>query len=369
MKPEHQEFFAELREMVRDFGSAPTLAEMPRRRLEDKGIDGPTAAHVIEETHVPFNFAHLTFTTGSSAFQNIVGVTYAELPLKVEAALKALRMSKVSKGDKILFCYPPLVNVFTKKALEEIGVQWFFLERSSRDAFLTALYFEKPDVVMGESVFIRVALEDAVKLGVARWLPKIKSVMVAGAPMDTEMPGVTKEVLGADVFDLYGCQEFGWLTVNGVPLRDDLSLVPSALGEEYREVVVGGLPMGDSFPVTDASHMLSPEGKIITYRRKRTRPDYEVVVRETSLSSIDTLERAARTILRIKSRVVKVHPQVKLGSNRTVLWLKPSLEPIEAGERIVICGPEKTQCFDALTKAQIEYQENAVKDPAWIKRS
>lgn len=29
----------------------PTLAEMPRRTLSDKGIAGPTAAHVIEEIH------------------------------------------------------------------------------------------------------------------------------------------------------------------------------------------------------------------------------------------------------------------------------------------------------------------------------
>ena len=33
----------------------PTLAEMPRRTLSDKGIAGPTAAHVIEEIHTPLN--------------------------------------------------------------------------------------------------------------------------------------------------------------------------------------------------------------------------------------------------------------------------------------------------------------------------
>ena len=64
----------------------PTLAEMPRRTLSDKGIAGPTAAHVIEEIHTPLNLALVTFTTGSSAFQNIVGVTQNELLLRSAAA-------------------------------------------------------------------------------------------------------------------------------------------------------------------------------------------------------------------------------------------------------------------------------------------
>ncbi|HCL5072350.1 TPA: acyl carrier protein, partial [Salmonella enterica] len=63
----------------------PSLEEMPRRTLVEKGIAGPTAAHVIEEIHTPLNLALVTFTTGSSAFQNIVGVTYSELPLRVAA--------------------------------------------------------------------------------------------------------------------------------------------------------------------------------------------------------------------------------------------------------------------------------------------
>ena len=74
-----KDFLDNLSQMVEDFGGAPTIEEMPRRTLFDKGINGPTAAHVIEEVHVPFNLAYLTFTTGSSAFQNIVGVTHAEL--------------------------------------------------------------------------------------------------------------------------------------------------------------------------------------------------------------------------------------------------------------------------------------------------
>ena len=68
----------------------PTLTEMPRRTLSDKGIAGPTAAHVIEEIHTPLNLALVTFTTGSSAFQNIVGVTQNELPLRIAAGRRVL---------------------------------------------------------------------------------------------------------------------------------------------------------------------------------------------------------------------------------------------------------------------------------------
>ena len=45
---------AEIANMVKDFGSAPTFAEMPRKTLSDKGIAGPTAAHTIEEVHTYF---------------------------------------------------------------------------------------------------------------------------------------------------------------------------------------------------------------------------------------------------------------------------------------------------------------------------
>ena len=45
----------EISMLVEDFGSAPRLEEMPQRTLADKGIAGPTAAHVIEEVHTPLN--------------------------------------------------------------------------------------------------------------------------------------------------------------------------------------------------------------------------------------------------------------------------------------------------------------------------
>ena len=74
----------------------PSFEEMPRRTLNDKGIAGPTAAHVIEEIHTPLNLALVTFTTGSSAFQNIVGVTHDELALRTAAGKRALAACRSS---------------------------------------------------------------------------------------------------------------------------------------------------------------------------------------------------------------------------------------------------------------------------------
>ena len=146
---------AEIASMVKDFGSAPTFAEMPRKTLADKGIAGPTAAHTIEEVHTPLNLAYLTFTTGSSAFQNIVGITFAELPARVKASFTVLERAGLKAGDKVLVTYPPLVNVFSGEAFKKYGLQWEFLVRSSRDAFLAALYEFQPKAVVGESSFIR----------------------------------------------------------------------------------------------------------------------------------------------------------------------------------------------------------------------
>lgn len=117
---------AEIASMVKDFGSAPTFAEMPRKTLADKGIAGPTAAHTIEEVHTPLNLAYLTFTTGSSAFQNIVGITFAELPARVKASFTVLERAGLKAGDRVLVTYPPLVNVFSGEAFKKYGLQWFF---------------------------------------------------------------------------------------------------------------------------------------------------------------------------------------------------------------------------------------------------
>lgn len=363
-----QNILAEMSMLVDEFGSAPKIEEMPRRSLQDKGVYGPTAAHVIEEVHTPLNLAYLTFTTGSSAFQNIVGITYPELPERVKASLKALAMAGVKPGDKILFTYPPLVNVFSKQALDEYGVNWTFLKRSSRDAFLVALYEEQPQVVVGESAFLRVAIEDAKSINILSELPAKMIFLTAGTPLDLELLSVVEKHLPeSKVHDLYGCQEFGWLALNGNLLRDDIVLLPNGQEPAEYEVLVGGLPMGDSFPVSDSGHICDGNGKLITYRRKRSYPEYEVLVKQTTLSSRVTVERAARSILRIKSRIVKVDPNLVTNAPATVLEMIPSMGTND--RRVLICDPEKTTMFDTLLQAQLEYQQSSKADPVWIKRT
>lgn len=359
---------SDLRETVEDLGISPTYEEMPRRPLEHKGCAGPTAAHVIEEIHTPLNYSYVSFTTGSTAFQNIAGVVAHEIPGRVRASVRAFEMMGLPRGSKMLVSYPPLVLVFPADALEEWGIKWSFLRRSSRDAFLLALMEDAPDVVIGESTFIKDSLDDARKLGLAGLLPRVSIILVAGTPLDLELPAVANELLGAEVHDIYGCQEFGWLTLDGVPLRDDISLVPSPMGEHYRELVVGGMPMSDSFPVVESRHSLNPNGTIITYRRKRTYPDLEVTVLESPLPDSGVVERVGRTILRAKSRIVKCSPEVKVRQHRTVLRLEPMVcgDP-RPEEPIIIEGPHKTELFDCLADAQVEYERTKKWDPAYAK--
>ncbi len=359
---------AEIIEHVKNGGCVPTFADMPHRRLADKGIAGPTAAHVIEEIHTPFNFAGLTFTTGSSAFQNIVGITHAELPHKIAASKKILEMAGVKPGDKIIVSYPPLVNVFSSAALEEYGVEWKFLTRSNRDAFLAALYEYRPNAVVGESCFINATLKEAEEKGVAELLPHNITFLTAGTPLKLEVLETAKRVLDATVHDLYGCQEFGWLSIDGIPVRDDISLVDLP-NTDLKELVVGGLPMGDSFPVTEGGHICNPKGKILTYARERTYPEYEVIVKASPIEDRSTLERTARSILRIKGRIVKVAPDVQLGADHTILELRPDAVTSDEKTSIIIEGPQKTMCFEDMVQAQLEYQQRKKSDPTWIKRS
>ena len=387
-----KDILAEIASMVKDFGSAPTFAEMPRKTLADKGIAGPTAAHTIEEVHTPLNLAYLTFTTGSSAFQNIVGITFAELPARVKASFTVLERAGLKAGDKVLVTYPPLVNVFSGEAFKKYGLQWEFLVRSSRDAFLAALYEFQPKAVVGESSFIRASLEDAKHMGVADELPKDIVLLTAGTPLDLELLPIAQEVLnaevhdlygcqefghlladlpGAELHDLYGCQEFGWLCMDGVPVRDDVELVKLSDngGQDMYELVVGGLPMGDSFPVSESGHVCNRNGKVITYRRERTYPEYEVIVKATTLTSTVTLGRVARSILRIKGRVVKISPDVVTGAEHTVLELIPDYITAGKQQGIIIEGPAKTRFFDDLVQAQLDYQQKAKADPTWTKRN
>ncbi len=362
----------ELEQMVQDFGTAPTLATADRRTLADKGIAGATAAHIIEEIHTPYNLAFVSFTTGSTAFQNIVGVTHAELAERGRASIKALEMAGVKRAGKVLVSYAPLVNVFPAAALLEYGFTWNFPIRSSRDAFLLALCRERPYLVVGESSFLRASLVDAFALGLESEIPRDVIVFTAGTTLDLELLPIA-ERFGWQVHDIYGCQEFGWLTLNGIPLRDDISLIPSPQQGNYHELVVGGLPMGDSFPVSTSGHVCRlpriPPGEIITYRRQRTHPEFEVYVTASTLGSAETLGRVARTILRIKGRVVKVRPEVQLEAPATVLELAPAVAP--RGDCPVVAatlvGPVKTRMFELMIQAQLDLQQTAKTDPTWHK--
>ncbi len=357
----------EIARLSQEFGAAPAKEEMPRRTLADKGIDGPTAAHVVEEVHVPLNLAYVTFTSGSTAFQNIVGVTDAELPERVTASKRALEKMGLRREDRLLVTYPPLVNVFSKRALDEYGVTWSFLERSSRDAFLSAMLENPPRAVIGESSFLRAALEDALRLGIAPSMPQGTIVVSSGSRMDLELLPVVERVLGGEVHDLYGCQEVGWIAVDGCPVRDDVVLLPvsDARGHAAYEVVVGGLPIGDRFPALAEGHICDTNGKLITYGGERTSPEFEVVLKETTLHAELSAYRVARTILRIKGRVVKVAPDLVVRAPRTVLEVgDPS-----GGEKFRIEGPEKMLFFDAIARAQVDYQANRKNDPTWTKRA
>lgn len=361
-----------LENMVDEFSTAPTLETVERRTLADKGIAGATAAHVIEEIHTPYNLAFLSFTTGSTAFQNIVGVTHAELPERVNASLKAFSLAQVPQGSHVLISYAPLVNVFPAVALSQFGLTWNFPKRSSRDAFLLTLCKDQPGVVLGESSFIRASLNDACSLGLESEIPRDIIVFTAGTTLDLELLAVA-ERFGWRVHDLYGCQEFGWLTLDGIPLRDDIELIPSPCHEHFSELVVGGLPMGDSFPISSSGHVCQnrdmPAGKIITYRRQRTHPEYEVYVAATSLGSAETVIRVARTILRIKGRVVKVRPDLKLNASASVLELVPATADRDFCPEVaaIFTGPVQTRMFDIMVQAQLDLQQTAKTDPTWHK--
>lgn len=362
----------DLENMVDEFATAPTLATVDRRTLADKGIAGATAAHVIEEIHTPYNLAFLSFTTGSTAFQNIVGVTHAELSERSRASLKAFALAGVAPGSHILIAYAPLVNVFPVAALTQFNLTWNFPKRSSRDAFILSLCKDKPAVLLGESSFLRASLADASALGLEDHIPRDLIVFTAGTTLDLELLPVA-EKFGWQVHDLYGCQEFGWLTLDGHPLRDDIGLIPSPHQEHYSELVVGGLPMGDSFPISSSGHICRlyglPAGEVITYRRQRTHPEYEVYVSSTTLGSAETAGRVARTILRIKGRVVKVRPDLKLGASATVLELVPAVAARGCCPDIaaIFTGPGETLMFDLMVQAQLELQQTAKTDPTWHK--
>lgn len=352
----------ELKRFVLDYGTAPTLEEMERRSLKDKGIAGPSGAHVIEEVHVPYNFAYITATTGTTAFQNLVGVTHTELPGRRSAAERLFGMLGIEKGARMLVSYPPLVSVFSQDALTACGIGTDFLLRSDRDAFLLAACEKQPAVIVGESSFLKRALQNLKGLGILDLFPRGTVFLAAGTPLDVELVSVAKELVDGKVHDLYGCQEFGFLALDGIPLRDDLTLLPR--DETYYDLFVGGLPTGDCFAVSEKGHICNPEGKILTYSRKRRDEECEVVVKATTAKGRDTILRLRKTILRIKARIIRLDPELELGAERTRLLLTNP-----EGQERLIEGPEATGLFDRLLEAQVDYQHLSKSDPLWLKNS
>ncbi len=356
----------DLREFIHEYSTAPRLADMPRRSLADKGIQGPTGAHVIEEIHTPFNFAYLTVTTGSTAFQNLVGVTQPEIPSRIAASIRAFEMAGIPRGARVLITYPPLVNVFPAEALTAYGIDWFFLPVSSRDALVLELCESKPEVVVGESSFLRAALADADKLGLTEELPTGVKFLCAGTPLDLELLPVAAKLCGGQVHDLYGCQEFGWLMLDGIPLRDDITLAPA--GEGYVHLLAGGLPTGDFFPFSENGHICNPNGRVITYSRRRGSADWEVTVLASTAAGRETVERLAKSILRIKAKIVRIADDLQLNAPGTVLFAAEyGADAKTAGKSCIIAAEQKTKLFDELLAAQLTYQSQGKQDPSWIK--
>lgn len=351
----------ELRRALLEFGTGPLLSEMPRRTLADKGIAGPTAAHVIEELHTPLNLAYVTFTTGTTAFQTPVGVTWQELTDRASAGVLALERCGVPRGAELLVTYPPLVNVFSRKAMEEYGVKVRFILRPSRDALLAELCCGERFVV-GESSFLRATLQDARRMGLSRELPERLVLIAAGTPLDSELVEEAARLPDARIHDLYGCQEFGWLALDGVPLRTDITLCRDPEDADRRHLLVGGLPTGDCFRL--GAHPLNPEGTICTNTKVRSALEIETTLLAGDVSSRETALRAARTILRIKSRTVRVSPDYVCGAERTRL----AVGPPGASPLLELEGPAATRMLDTLVQAQRQYQSQAKTDPIWRKK-
>ena len=349
----------QMKEELLAFGSGPTLAEMPRRTLADKGLDGPSAAHRVEELHTPFNYAYLSCTTGSSALQNLVGVTPQELPARIAAGSCALERAGLRRGDRLLITYPPLVSVFSREALDASGIAFSFIPRPSRDALLAALGTERPRAVLGESRFLRAALVDAGRLGVLDELPRGLILIAAGSPMDGELAAEAARIPGAVVHDLYGCQEFGWLCLDGLPLRADLTLWDGGAADGRVHLLVGGLPTGDRF-LTKTER--GGTRRVLTPTRLRAETEPEITVTASRAADPVTVRRAARGILRCKAKIVRVSPSLRCGAPETELLVS---QP--GGARLTLRGPEKTAMFDALLEAQMCYQREARTDPVWNK--
>ena len=349
-----------LKEQLLAYGTGPLLSEMPRNTLEDKGIAGPTAAHRIEELHTPLNLAYVTFTTGSSAFQNMVGVTHQELPERIRAGKLALALCGVHPGDEIVVAYPPLVNVFCNQVFQEEQIRVRFLHRPSRDALLLELC-SGAGCVIGESSFLCATLQEIQKMGLQQAVSRGLTLIASGTPLRDALLEEAARFPGAVVHDLYGCQEFGWLALDGVPLRPDVQTFRDPQCEGWHHLIVGGLPTGDMVP--EGAHPLNPKGRICTPAIKRAGCELETVITAGTAGHIETMQKAARTILRIKSKLVYVSEEFQCGAPQTKLYIAP-----RGGKpQLHLRGPESTRLLDDLIAAQKMYQRMAKNDPVWSK--
>ena len=347
------------------FDTEATLAEMDRLSLENKGINGPVAVHKIEEIQTPDNFAFATFSTGTTALQNLIGVTHREIQDRCNASKRLFELSGINRGDSILFTYPPLVNLFPYKAIMDSGIKIQFLKRSSKTSLLSFLSSCNADCIIGESAFLCSAMRDADSLAM-KDLFKCK-IIAAGTPLSADLAEEC-EKRGIELHDAYGCQEFGWLALDGIEVRNDISFMPVNSSGSLCEIIAGGLPTGDVMPVIDGGHFLSKKSKMATYRRKRSENESIVIIKESNVNSADTLSRTAKAVVRIKGKIISIASDVKVKSERTVLEIKKLCgDVISSDNAFLISSKEKTALFDSILNAQLDYQGNHKFNELWNK--
>lgn len=357
-----KEILYALEKNIELYGSGPTYEEMKYRTLEDKGIAGSTAAHIIEEVHTPNNYAYITFTTGTSAFQNLVGVVRRELDMRLEVGKNILEQICLQKGDKLLVTYPPLINVFYEQVFRDYGVKVIFLKRPSRDALLLAMCKEKPKAVIGESKFLRCGIEDGKRLGIISEFPAQPILIAAGAPLDLELLSVCEALDRPTVHDLYGCQEFGWLMLNGIPLRQDITLIPCGNKLQYVHVTVGGLSTGDTFSI--GPHIIDRKGLVATYASYRSTKEWKTRIIKSTALDVGTVYRLAKSIMRMKGKVVEVDNMLRCNAKENAVNV---INP-DDGTVTLITG-NKLRLLEDLLYAQLKYQARSKMDPVWCKKA
>lgn len=346
------------------FDFEPTIDTMPRQPLHERGLQGPSVAHKIEELHTPSNIAFTTFSTGTGSLQNVIGVVEEEIAARSRASMAAFEIIGLREDDSLLVTYPPLVNVFPVEALRARKIQVCYLHRSSRASLLEYLRHERPSAIIGESSFIYAAMKDAAVLGFDGVFDEHTQIITAGTPLNLDMYE-TARTRRIRVHDLYGCQEFGWIACDGIPLRKDLSFIP--VKKELHEVIVGGLPTGDCVPISESGHICNRNGRIITYRIERSPEELDVIIKASKLKSEDTVRRVAKSILRLKAKKVYVSPSLVVGAANTVLELKSSAYNKNLSINVCIDSAEKTELFDAIADAQNLYQKNHRYNEVWSK--